>query len=79
MTKKTIFDIYNEETPKEKPVETIPTNEVLVTPIEEVDTNEEVKPVETKTETINTTPLENVGTNSLVENKGGEDSACNTA
>lgn len=78
MTKKTIFDIYNEESPKEKSVETIPTNEVLPTQIEEVNTNEEVKPVETKTETINTTPLENVGTNSLVENKGGENSACNT-
>ena len=78
MTKKTIFDIYNEETPKEKPVETIPTNEVPTTPIEEVDTIEEVKPVETKMETVNTTPLENVGTNSLVENKGGDDSACNT-
>lgn len=79
MTKKTIFDIYNEESPNEKPIETIPTNEVVTTPIEEVNTNEEVKQVETKTETVNTTPLENVGTNSLSENKGGEDSACNTA
>lgn len=78
MTKKTIFDIYNEQTQNEKPVETIPTNEVLATPIEEVDTIEEVKPVETKQEPVNATPLENVGTNSLVENKGGEDSACNT-
>ena len=78
MTKKTIFDIYNEETPKEKPVETIATNEVLSTPNEEVKTNEEVKQVETKQETVNTTPLENVGTNSLSENKGGDDSACNT-
>lgn len=77
MTKKTIFDIYNEETQNEKPVETIPTNEVIATPIEEVDTIEEVKPVETKTETVNTTPHENVGTNSL-NNIGGEDSACNT-
>ena len=77
MTKKTIFEIYNEELPNEKPVETIPTNEVLSTPIEEVDTNEEVKQVETKTETVNTTPLENVGTNSLT-NIGGEESACNT-
>ena len=71
MRKTTIFDIYNEEHANEKPVETIPTNEVPTTPIEEVNTNEEVKPVETKQETVNTTPLENVNTNSLSET-GGE-------
>lgn len=71
MRKTTIFDIYNEEHANEKPVETFPTNEVPTTPIEEVNTNEEVTPVETKQETVNTTPLENVGTNSLSET-GGE-------
>ena len=71
MRKTTIFDIYNEEHANEKPVETISTNEVPTTPIEEVNTNEEVKQVETKQETVNTTPLENVGTNSLSETGGG--------
>lgn len=71
MRKTTIFDIYNEEHANEKPVETVPTNEVNTTPTEEVNTNEEVKQVETKQETVNTTPLENVGTNSLSET-GGE-------
>lgn len=77
MTKKTIFDIYNEELPNEKQVETIATNEVIATPSEEVSTSEEVKPVETKQETVNTTPLTDVGTNSL-NNIGGDNSACNT-
>ena len=77
MTKKTIFDIYNEETPKEKPVETNATNEVLTTPIEEVSTTEEVKQVEPKQETTNTTTPNDVGTNSL-SNVGGEDNACST-
>ena len=70
MTRKTIFDIYNEQH-KEPLAQKTQTNEVVSTPTEEVSTETEnistpAKSVETKTETIST-PLDDKGATSLQE------------
>ena len=65
MTRKTIFDIYNEQHKRDvkAPQET---NEVVTTPTEEVQTHEEVN--ESKpNEATNSTPLDDKGTSSLQE------------
>jgi hypothetical protein len=65
VTRKTIFDIYNEQhkqdvkAPKE-------TNEVATTPTEEVQTHEEVNESKSN-EVTNSTPLDDKGTLSLKE------------
>lgn len=79
MTRKTIFDIYNEQ--HQEDVKTpIEHNEVLTTPTEEVKTQEtnETKTIEETNENkskeeTKTTPLDDKGTTSLQEgeNKNG--------
>ena len=77
MTRKTIFDIYNEQHKQDvkAPQET---NEVATTPTEEVQTHEEVN-VSNSNEATNSTPLDDKGTSSLqegeIENGNGNLSA----
>ena len=65
MTRKTIFDIYNEQHKQEvkAPLET---NEVAPTQTEEVQTQSEVNEIKKVEETVNT-PLDDKGTTSLKE------------
>lgn len=65
MTRKTIFDIYNEQHKQEVKVQT-DTNEVPTTQTEEVQTQLEVNEGKKVEETVNT-PLDDKGTTSLKE------------